>query len=312
MKHEPFIEMTPEDVPAAQNTHYILKWRDLFWNAAKQWVVHKDARSGAALAYYSIFSLGPIIVIAIAIAGLMFGQEAARGEASSALKALIGETGATAVNTLLASVRWPGDGIGASLLGTGTLLFASIGVVVQLKDAFNTVWEVEELPGAGLWRYARQYILSLVGVFILGFFLLASMIVTAALAVGGKYFGSQLPEDILQLTGFSVSFAVFSLLFAMMFKWLPDTNVEWRDVGLGAIVTAVLFEIGKFLLGVYIGRHILESTYGAASSIVIVPLWIYYSAQIILLGAEITNVFAKQFGSLKDKTGGQLPNNSGL
>jgi membrane protein len=172
-------------------------------------------------------------------------------------------------------------------------------VVVQLKDALNTVWEVKTPPGRGIWGFARTYVLSLAGVLSLGFLLLISMLVTTALSAGGKYLAPYLPEAALQVTGFLVSFGVISLLFAMMFKWLPDATIAWHDVWIGAVTTAALFEIGKFLIGLYIGKQGLESTYGAAASIVIVLIWVYYSAQIVLLGAEFTNVYAKHHGSLK-------------
>jgi len=254
------------------------------------------------LAYYSVFSIGPVIVIAVAVAGLVFGQEAVRGEVSDSLKGLLGDTGAKAINGMLVDAGRPREGILAILIGIGTLIFAATGVVVQLKDALNTVWEVEATPGKGIWGFIRSYVLSLAGVLSLGFLLLTSMLVTAALAAGGKYLTPYLPEATLQVAGFGASFAVISLLFGMMFKWLPDAPIRWRDVWLGAILTAALFEIGKFLIGLYIGKQGLESTYGAAASIVIVLIWVYYSAQIVLLGAEFTNVYAKRYGSLREST----------
>jgi membrane protein len=163
-------------------------------------------------------------------------------------------------------------------------LFAAIGVVVQLKDALNTVWDVKSPPGKGVWRFARTYVLSLAGVLALGFLLLISLLLTAALSAVGKYIAPYLPEGALQIAGSAASFPVISVLFAMMFKWLPDTRVEWRDVWLGAILTAALFELGKFVIGVYIGKQGLESTYGAAASIVVVLIWVYYSAQLVLMG----------------------------
>jgi len=269
-------------------------WWPLISRAGAQWLSHKDARLGAALAYYSVFSIGPLIVIAIAVAGLLFGQDAVRGEVTDTLKGVLGDTGAQAINTMLVDASKPREGILATAIGLGALVFAAVGVVVQLKDALNTVWEVKTESGGGIWTFVRTYILSFAGVVSLGFLLLVSMLVTTALAAGGKYVAPYLPEAVLQLAGFVVSFAVITLLFAMMFKWLPDTQVRWRDVWLGALVTALLFEIGKFLIGIYIGKQGLESTYGAAASIVIVLIWVYYSAQIVLFGAEFTNVSAKQ------------------
>ena len=177
------------------------------------------------------------------------------------------------------------------------LIFAAIGVVMQLKDALNTIWEVKALPTKGIWGFIRTYVISFAGVLSLGFLLLVSMLLTTALSAAGKYLGTFLPEAALQVTGFVVSFLVIALLFAMMFKWLPDAKVAWADVWLGAIVTAALFELGKFLIALYIGKQGLESTYGAAASIVIVLVWVYYSAQIVLFGAEFTNARAKQRSS---------------
>jgi len=267
----------------------------LFRTAVTQWIAHKDARLGAALAYYSIFSLGPLIVIAIAIAGFFFGQELVRGEVLNNLKALLGDTGVKAVEGMLGADK-PKEGIVATIIGVVTLIFAAVGVVVQLKDALNTVWDVKAPPGKGIWGFARTYVLSLAGVVSVGFLLLISMLVTTVLAAGSKYLAPFLPEAALQAASFAVSFLVIMLLFAMMFKWLPDAEVPWRDVWLGAAVTAFLFEFGKFLIGLYIGKQGLESTYGAAASIVVVLIWVYFSAQIVLFGAEFTNVHAKQYG----------------
>jgi membrane protein len=269
-------------------------WWALFSHAASQWSAHKDARLGAALAYYSIFSIGPLIVVAIAVAGLIFGQDAVRGEVSEGLRSMLGESGAKAINGMLVAADRPSQGIFASVIGIGALIFAAIGVVVQVKDAMNNVWDVKTPPGRGLWGFARAYVLSFAGVLALGFLLLVSMLVTTALAAAGKYIGTYLPEGALQAANLILSFSVITILFAMMFKWLPDTQVHWRDVWLGAALTAVLFEVGKFLIGFYIGKQGLESTYGAAASLVIVLIWVYYSAQIVLFGAEITNVRAKQ------------------
>ena len=266
------------------------------------WSQHKDARLGAALAYYSVFSLGPLIVIAISIAGLAFGQEAVQGQVTGAIRGLLGDTGAQAVEAMLKGADRPREGMVATILGLGTLLFAAIGVVVQLKDALNTVWDVKSPPGKGLWRFARTYVLSLAGVLALGFLLLISLLLTAALSAVGKYITPYLPEGALQIAGSAASFAVISVLFAMMFKWLPDTRVEWRDVWLGAILTAALFELGKFVIGFYIGKQGLESTYGAAASIVVVLIWIYYSAQLVLMGAEFTKVYARRYGSRRSKS----------
>jgi membrane protein len=272
-------------------------WLIPLQETASRWSEHKDARLGAALAYYSIFSLGPLIVIAIAIAGLVFGAGAVQAQIFGALHSLLGDSGTQAIDAMLKGANRPREGILATVIGAGTLLFAAVGVVVQLKDALNTVWEVETPPGSGIWRFVRTYIWSLAGVLSLGFLLLISMLLTAGLSAAGKYIAPYLPEATLQIAGFLASFAVIAVLFAMMFKWLPDVPIAWRDVWLGAILTAALFEVGKFLIGLYIGKQGLESTYGAAASIVVVLIWVYYTAQLVLMGAEFTNVYARRYGS---------------
>jgi membrane protein len=272
-------------------------WWSLLKETAASWSNHKDARLGAALAYYSIFSLGPLILIAIAVAGLVFGHDAVRGEVSAQIKGLLGDAGAQGVEAMLASASKPQEGVLATIFGVGTLLFAAVGVVVQLKDALNTVWEVEPSRSSGVWQFARTYLVSLAGVLALGFLLLVSLLFTALLAAGGKYIDPFLPEGATHAVSFAISFGLTTLMFAMMFKGLPDTHVRWQDVWLGAALTAALFEIGKFLIGFYIGKQGLESTYGAAASLVVLLIWVYYSSQIVLMGAEFTHVYAGRYGS---------------
>jgi membrane protein len=284
----------------------------MLWTVAKEaaenWSSHKDSRQGAALAYYSVFSLGPIIVIAIAVAGFFFGREAVNGQVAFSIKDMLGDTGAQAVQAMLADAARPREGLLATMLGLTALIFAAIGVVVQLKDALNTVWEVGETPGHGLWHFIRNYVVSFAAVLALGFLLLVSLLVTAGLAAFGKYAAPHVQEWLLHLITVLASVGTISLLFAMMFKWLPDAAVDWYDVWLGAVVTAVLFELGKSAIAFYIGKQGLESTYGAAASIIVVLIWVYYSSQIILVGAEITHAFAKHKGSIRNREqSGQSP-----
>jgi membrane protein len=274
----------------------------LLKDTAVSWSNHKDARLGAALAYYSIFSIGPLILIAIAIAGAVFGADAVRGNVAAQLRGLLGDTGAKAIDGMLAGASKPQEGIFATLFGVAMLVFAAVGVVVQLKDALNTVWEVKPSKSSGVWDFIRTYLVSLAGVLSLGFLLLVSLLFTTVLAAGTKYIEPWLPEFAMQATGFVVSFAFITLLFAMMFKWLPDVAIAWRDVWLGAAVTALLFEVGKFLIGLYIGKQGLESTFGAAASLVVLLIWVYYSSQIVLMGAEFTRTYAMQSGSLRAQT----------
>jgi membrane protein len=278
------------------------------WTLLKEtgvsWSDHKDARLGAALAYYSIFSIGPLILIAIAIAGFFFGDEAVRGEVGDQMKGLLGDKGAEAVDGMLASASRPKEGAFATLFGVAMLIFAAVGVVVQLKDALNTVWEVPSSKVGGFWGFVRTYLVSLAGVLSLGFLLLVSLLFTTLLAAGAKYIEPWLPEATMQVTGFAVSFVFITLLFAMMFKWLPDTVVSWHDVWLGAAVTAMLFEVGKLVIGLYIGKQGLESTFGGAASLVVLLIWVYYSSQIVLMGAEFTRTYARRYGSLRHRPQG--------
>jgi membrane protein len=271
--------------------------------AASDWSGHKSAKAGAAIAYYSIFSLGPLIVVVISIAALIFGREGVQREVTEAIRGLLGDKGSESVNAMLSAAGKPSEGIFASIIGTVTLVFAAIGVVVQLKEALNVVWEIKPRPRGGLWGFARDYVFSLAGVLTVGFLLLVSMLLTAGLAAFTRAYGTFIPEAAMQAVGFAVSFAVIGLLFSLMFKWLPDADVRWRDVWLGGFGTAALFEIGKFLIGFYIGKQGLESTYGASASIVVVLIWIYYTAQIVLFGAEFTHARSRQRAetSRKDK-----------
>jgi membrane protein len=269
-------------------------WR-LIKTTIANWVAHKDASQGAALAYYSVFSIGPLMVIAIGIAALAFGEEAARGEVRGQLSGLLGQPTAAAIDSMLASANKPQQGLLATAIGTAVLLFSALGVVVQLKDAFNTVWEVDEKAISGVWQFIRTYLISLAAVIGIGFLLLISLLFTTGLSTAGQYLGAELPQTALQAAGSLISFAAITGMFAVMFKLLPDTEVEWRDVWLGAAITAALFELGKLLIGIYVGKLALASTYGAAASLVILLIWVYYSSQIVLLGAEFTHCYASRY-----------------
>ena len=259
------------------------------------WLAHKDARQGAALAYYSVFSVGPLMMIAVGIAGLALGQETARGEVQGRLYGIVGQPAADAIDSMLANANKPQQGVLATLIGTAVLLVSALGVVVQLKDAFNAVWEVDEKKISGVGQFFRTYLISLAAVIGMGFLLLISLAFTTALSAVGQYLGAQFPQTVLQATGSLISFAAITAMFAIMFKLLPDTEVEWRDVWLGAAITAALFELGKLLIGIYVGRLALASTYGAAASLVILLIWVYYSSQIVLLGAEFTHCYASHY-----------------
>jgi membrane protein len=235
------------------------------------------------------------MVIAIGIAGLVFGEDAARGEVHGQLAAVLGQNAANAVDGMLAGANKPQQGILATAIGFAVLVFSALGVVVQLKSAFNTVWEVDERNISGTWQFIRTYLMSMAMVFALGFLFLVSLAFTTGLSAAQELIGGYLPQSALQTGGSLISFAIITAMFALMFKWLPDTEVEWRDVWLGAALTAASFELGKFLIGFYIGKLALASTYGAAASLVILLIWVYYSSQILLLGAEFTHCHASRY-----------------
>ena len=225
--------------------------------AVDQWFRHRSARLGAALAYYSVFSMGPLLLIVTSIAGLFFGADAVRGSLTSQFKSLLGETGSKAVEAMLAGASSEHSGIIAGLTGVVLLLVAALGVVVQLKDAMNTIWNVEEPKEAGVWWYLRTYLISFAGILGLGFLLAVSLVISASLAALSSWSGTG-TALIGEAVNFLVSLAILTALFAMLFKWFPDTEIAWRDVLPGAVATALLFNVGKFAIGWYIGTQGLE------------------------------------------------------
>ena len=268
------------------------------WNvlttAYYNWSRHRSARMGAALAYYSVFSLGPLLLIVISIAGLWFGQDAVRGSLTGQFRDLLGPEGAQAVEAMLKGAASKQAGGIAAVLGVALLLIAAIGVVVQLKDALNTIWDAPEPQGSGVWWYVRTYLISLAGVMALGFLLMVSLVISTALAALSGWAGISGSGALLwEAINFAVSLVVLSGLFAMLFKWFPDVPVRWRDVWPGALVAAMLFQAGKLAIAWYIGSQGLESTYGAAASLVVLLIWVYYTAQSVLFGAEISHAHAQ-------------------
>jgi membrane protein len=265
-----------------------------------EWSEDKVPRLAAALAYYTAFALAPLLLIAIAVAGLVFGREAATNQIGQQLAGLLGPTAADAVNAMVkAAGANQGGGIIASIIGVATLLFAASGVFGELQDSLNTIWEVQPKPNQGLMATIKQRFFSFAMVLGVGFLLLVSLALSAALgAVGGIVAGEQAAQSLIwKAINFVVSFGVTTLLFALIYKVLPDVKIQWRDVWIGALVTALLFTLGKAALGWYLGRPGTTSTYGAAGSFVALLLWVYYSAQILFFGAEFTQVYAKAYGS---------------
>jgi membrane protein len=271
----------------------------LFKTTFSEWSEDKAARLAAALAYYTVVALAPLLVIVIAIAGLAFGQEATQGQVVGQIASLVGQQSAEQIQGIIASASQPKSGTLATVAGIVTLLFGASGVFGQLQDGMNTIWEVTAKPGRGILGLIKDRFLSLTMVFGVGFLLLVSLALSAALAAVGKFLGEllPLPEVVMLILSFIVSFAVITLLFAMIFKVLPDVKIIWGDVWIGAAMTALLFTVGKILLGLYLGKSSVGSAYGAAGSIIVILIWVYYSAQILFFGAEFTQVYANRYGS---------------
>lgn len=265
----------------------------------QEWQDDKSSRLAAALAYYTVFSLAPLLIIAIAIAGAIFGEEAAKGELVGQIQGLVGDSGAEVIQGAINNANKPDTGNIASIISIIVLLFGASGVFAQLQDALNTVWEVEVDPRLGIWGFIRKRILSFGAVLGIGFLLLVSLIVSATLSGLSNYMSDLIPGiDLLwRLLNLVISFIVITFLFALMYKYLPDVKIKWSDVWIGAAITSVLFAIGKYALGLYLGRASFGSTYGAAGSLVVLLAWIYYAAQILFFGAEFTQVYARRYGS---------------
>lgn len=272
---------------------------DVLRQAFLKWTADKAPRLGAALAYYTVFSLAPLLVILISIVGLVYGQQAAQGQIEHQIQGAVGQDAAATIQTMIDNTGKSQDNIIGIIVGTVTLLLGAAGLFGQLKDALNTVWAVQSPPRNGILGYFRSQLLSFTAVLGTGFLLLVSLVLSAVLAALGGYLTSIAPglDVILQIVNTIISFGVVTLLFAMIYKILPDAEIQWRDVWVGAVITSLLFVVGKFLIGLYLGYSAAGSTYGAAGSLVVLLLWVYYSAQILLLGAELTEVYANRFGS---------------
>lgn len=271
----------------------------LLRDACSAWVEDNAPSMGAALAFYTVFSLAPVLMVTIAMAGLVFGKRAAEGEILQQLQSVMGKTGARAVQALIQSVNRPTLGIIASSIGIGTVLIGASGAFVELQDALSKIWKVKR-RSESVWVGAiRQRFFSFGLVLGTGFLLMVSLVLSAALGVVGRFMGHLLPGPVVLLESAAalLSFGVITLLLAMIFKFLPDTKIEWGDVWIGAAIASVLFAIGKAMIGVYLARSTVASAYGAAASLIILLVWVYYSAQILLLGAEVTHVYANQHGS---------------
>ena len=275
----------------------------LFKLSYQDWKEDKASRLSAALAYYTVFSLAPMLLIIIAVTGLFWSQDVVQEQVMNQIEGLVGAEGRDFVSDLLTSASNPARGILATIVGIITLLFGALGVFNELHNALNTIWEVKEDETKGLIESIKKVIfgrlLSFTMILGIGFLLLVSLVISAALSAVQETIGNAVPvsEILLQIVNLVISTGVITVLFALIFKFLPDAEIAWRDVWLGAFVTAVLFSLGKFLIGLYLGNSAVASSFGAAGSLVLLLLWVYYSAQILLFGAEFTQVYANQFGS---------------
>jgi membrane protein len=272
--------------------------------SVSQWSDDYASSMGAALAYYTIFSIAPLLVIAIALAGFFFGNDAASGEIFAQLRGLIGDRGASTIEAAVASASQTGHGTFAAIVGIVTLLLGATSVFGELQSDLDRIWDAKKPENAGIWGMLRLRLLSFGMVLGIGFLLLVSLLLSAALSALGHFWSGWFPgwEVLLQVINFVVSFAVITGLFAMIYKVLPSCNIGWHDVWIGAAVTSLLFSVGKLLIGLYLGKSSVASSFGAAGSLVIVLLWVYYSAQIFLLGAEFTKTFSYRHGTRRHES----------
>ena len=274
----------------------------LFRTAAVNWVRDYAQSMGAALAFYTMFSIAPLLLIVISVAGIVFGEEAARGEIYEQLQGLLGTPGALAVQGLLESVSKSGETVAATFLGVALLFIGATSVFAELQDAFDRIWRAPPRPGtSGLWNIVRVRLLSFGMILGIGFLLMVSLVFSAGMAALSARWEPLFAgwERVAYATDVAVSIVLATAVFAMIYKTMPRVRIDWKDVWVGAAATSLLFLAGKFLIGVYIGRSDISSGFGAAASLVVVLLWVYYSAQIFLFGVEFTRAYSHRFGSRK-------------
>ena len=275
-------------------------WKKVAWETLSCWDSHDAMTHSAALAFYTLFSLAPVLLVVISVAGAVFGRDAVRGRIVHEFAGLMGEQQARAIQQILQAVaNQPSAGL-ARVLGIVTLVLGATAVFVQLQTSLNVIWEVHPKPGHALRTLLKKRLLSFALVLAIGFLLLVSLAASAALSGLQDYVESRLTIGAGLLEGINavLSFVVFAVLFAMIFRILPDVHIPWRDVWLGSVVTALLFSVGKFLIGLYLGRAAVTSPYGAAGSVVVILFWVYYASLILLLGAEFTRAYSRRaFGS---------------
>jgi membrane protein len=278
--------------------------------ALKAWSDDKAASMGAALSYYTVFSIAPLLLIVISVAGLVFGEEAARGAIVTQLQGMLGEQSAQTIESVIEATNKPAKGVIGTIVGILLLLVGATTVFAELQDALDRIWRAPDRKQvSGLWGWLQSRILSFGMILGIGFLLLVSLVVSAMLAAFGDWWGGFMGgwDTLAQVLNFALSFALVTAMFAVIYKFMPHVKIEWHDVWIGAAVTALLFTIGKHLIGLYIGKSGVTSTFGAAGSLVVLLLWVYYSAQIFLLGAEFTWAYAHSHGSMRETAKADAP-----
>lgn len=283
------------------------KFVDLSKRSVNAWLDDYAPSMGAAIAYYTVFSIAPLLIIVIAVAGLIWGQDAVRGEIFGQLAGLLGKEGAAGIQSLLASADKPTEGIVSTIISVVILIIGATTVFAELQSALDRIWKVPaQVKKSGIWATLRSRILSMGLVLGLAFLLMVSLVTSAALSAFGGWVGGLMPgwEFLLQLINVVLSIAFTAVLFSMIYRYMPQVEIAWRDVMVGGLVTAVLFQVGKVLISLYIGKSAIASPFAAAGSVVVLLVWVYYAAQVFLLGAEFTWVYANRHGSHSKAAGG--------
>ena len=282
------------------------QWWALIKQAVQAWSDDYAPSMGAALSYYSVFSMAPLLLIVISVAGLVFGEEAARGELFGQLAGLMGADAAKTMETLLISVNKPAQGIVSTLIGIGVLLIGATTVFGELQNSLDRIWRAPtRATSGGLWNLLHTRLLSFGMVLGIAFLLMISLVLGAVVSALGKWWGDAFIgwEIVAQLINIVLGFALTTGVFAMIYKIMPRVQVRWYDVWIGSAITALLFTVGRFLIGLYIGKSGVASSFGAAGSLIVIFVWVYYSAQVFLMGAELTWHYAKTYGSMRNLPG---------
>ena len=277
------------------------------------WNRHEAPRLGAALAFYTILSLSPLVILVVALAGLIFSRSTAQAHILSQIQGMIGPIGGKAVESMLTNSQKPAAGILGTIVGLLSLLFGASGVFAELRSALNLIWEVKPEETSGIVGLLRERFFSFGMVLSIGFLLLVSLVLSTVLAAVGKFFGGLLPipSPVLTVFNFLISYIGVAVLFGLIFRFVPEAKVRWQNIWLGALVTAMFFTIGKTLIGLYLGKSSVGSAYGAAGSVIVVIVWVYYSAQIFFFGAEFTHAYAEHQRSVTPEASGAVNSQNG-